>query len=261
MVDDEPNILRGIAKTLEDAFSRTARVLTADHPAQALRAAREETVHILITDMAMPQMSGGELIERVLQLHPACRCVLLTAYKDFDLIYKYASNSNVTYLLKIEEEEVLLDTVRRYAGECGDGSDFERHIQFTATDDGLIRSLEEYIVAHVTEELSVNRLADLLGLHSSYLSRCYKSATGRNISAFISHSKMEKAKQLLGEGRLTITEISAALGFEGASYFITFFKKHSGGVTPKQYRIAQSPVGQGTAGKSLSAGSRAERLG
>ena len=101
--------------------------------------------------------------------------------------------------------------------------------------DKVIEFINKHILEHIDEELSLNRFAELLHYHPSYLSRTFKQATGVSFSDYLANIKMERAKDLLKSSDLKISTIAAALGFESASYFTRFFKKNEG-VAPLDYR-------------------------
>ncbi|MEC8296575.1 MAG: response regulator, partial [Pseudomonadota bacterium] len=66
-VDDEPNILRAIKRAL---FTMDITLLLADSGAKALDLMSKHDVHVVISDMKMPQMSGAELLEQVAINYP-----------------------------------------------------------------------------------------------------------------------------------------------------------------------------------------------
>ena len=61
-VDDEPNILRAIKRAL---FSMNITLLLAESGEKALELMEKHDVHVVISDMKMPQMSGAELLEKI----------------------------------------------------------------------------------------------------------------------------------------------------------------------------------------------------
>ncbi len=77
IVDDEPEILRLIQRML---LPRRVNVLIAPRPAEALEICEREPVHLLISDVRMPEMDGHELAERVLELHPQASVLLISGY-------------------------------------------------------------------------------------------------------------------------------------------------------------------------------------
>jgi thioredoxin reductase (NADPH) len=86
-VDDDPGVSRAIARDLRSRYGATYRVVRAESGQAALEALRElklrgDQVAVILADYRMPQMNGIEFLEEALDLHPAARRVLLTAYAD-----------------------------------------------------------------------------------------------------------------------------------------------------------------------------------
>jgi DNA-binding NtrC family response regulator len=80
IVDDDPQILRLVEKMLKP---RHVRVLLAPRAAEALRICEQEPVHLLISDVAMPEMDGNKLADRVLRLYPDASVLLISGhYKE-----------------------------------------------------------------------------------------------------------------------------------------------------------------------------------
>lgn len=98
-----------------------------------------------------------------------------------------------------------------------------------------IRQAMVYIEKHYNEEISLERMADEVGLSPVYFSNLFKKETGQNYTEYLTGFKMNKAKQLLKEGNSNINEIAAQLGYADARYFSKVFKKEVG-IKPTEYR-------------------------
>ncbi|MTD17216.1 response regulator [Nakamurella sp. YIM 132087] len=88
-VDDDPGVSRSVARDLRRRYGSDHRIVRAESGAQALDALRElklrgDQVAVLLADYRMPQMNGIEFLEQAMDLFPAARRVLLTAYADTD---------------------------------------------------------------------------------------------------------------------------------------------------------------------------------
>jgi thioredoxin reductase (NADPH) len=86
-VDDDPSVSRAVARDLRRQYGSTHRIVRAESGPQALDALREmklrgDQVAIIVADYRMPGMSGIEFLEQAMDLYPAARRVLLTAYAD-----------------------------------------------------------------------------------------------------------------------------------------------------------------------------------
>ncbi|MGD1171703.1 FAD-dependent oxidoreductase [Mycobacterium seoulense] len=86
-VDDDPSVSRAVARDLRRHYGDRHRIVRAESGPDALETLKElklrgETVAVMIADYRMPQMSGIEFLEQAMDLYPAARRVLLTAYAD-----------------------------------------------------------------------------------------------------------------------------------------------------------------------------------
>lgn len=99
----------------------------------------------------------------------------------------------------------------------------------------VVEQIHRYVEERIDGDLSLNRLAEHVYLTPFYLSRLYKQKTGHNISDYITRTRIETAKRLLGETPLKIHEIGMRIGYDSASYFTRFFKKTTS-LTPQEYR-------------------------
>ena len=80
IVDDDPHILRLVEKMLKP---QRVNVLLAPRPSEALLICERQPVDLLISDVAMPEMDGTKLADRVLKLQPAASVLLISGhYKD-----------------------------------------------------------------------------------------------------------------------------------------------------------------------------------
>ena len=79
VVDDEPEVL-SMASDLLRAFGY--RVLSTGDPREALRLARSSTdpIHLLLSDVVMPLMNGGELARQLRAIRPDVRVLFMSAY-------------------------------------------------------------------------------------------------------------------------------------------------------------------------------------
>jgi thioredoxin reductase (NADPH) len=86
-VDDDPAVSRAVARDLRRRYGEDHRIVRAESGPDALETLKQlklrgETVATVIADYRMPQMTGIEFLEQAMDLYPAARRILLTAYAD-----------------------------------------------------------------------------------------------------------------------------------------------------------------------------------
>lgn len=91
-----------------------------------------------------------------------------------------------------------------------------------------IEEVQAHINRHFQDPISLETLAQHFFVSKEHLSRKFKSYSGENISSYIIRKKMEKAKQLLAEGKLSIKETAQITGYKDLAYFYRVFKKYHG---------------------------------
>lgn len=99
----------------------------------------------------------------------------------------------------------------------------------------LISRLHLFISEHLSEELSLMRLGEVVGYNASYLSSVYKKTTGQSLVDYVNQVRLERACQLLEDPALRIRQVALECGFESQQYFNRSFKK-KWGLTPNEYR-------------------------
>ena len=82
---------------------------------------------------------------------------------------------------------------------------------------------------------SISYYASQIGISGNYLSRLVKKSTGRSVGDWIDIVRIQRAKRLLSDTRLSIIDIAAEIGLEDQSYFSRLFKKETG-MTPSAFR-------------------------
>lgn len=98
-----------------------------------------------------------------------------------------------------------------------------------------IQKVCDYVDEHLSEDISLEQMADYINVSSFYLSKLFKEEKGVTFINFISDKRLEKARELLENTELSIKEITAEVGYNDQNYFSRIFKNKYG-VPPKEYR-------------------------
>jgi response regulator RpfG family c-di-GMP phosphodiesterase len=109
LVDDEPDLLLSLEGLLRQEF----RLFTAGNGSEALRIVRTETIHVIMSDQRMPDMTGDELLAHVAKESPSTIRILLTGYADIqDVIRALNTGGLFRYLTKPWDLDELLAVLR-----------------------------------------------------------------------------------------------------------------------------------------------------
>ena len=104
VVDDDPDVLRAIARDLRRRYGHDYRVLRAASGREALEAVDElkergDAVALLLSDQRMPRMDGVAFLSEAMQRFPRSKRALLTAYADTEAAISAINTSQVDYYL------------------------------------------------------------------------------------------------------------------------------------------------------------------
>lgn len=97
-----------------------------------------------------------------------------------------------------------------------------------------IRYMKTYVREHYTQEISLNDLAEELGMNAIYLSQLFKREMGIAFSQYVTRVRIEKAMELLKQGKYKVYEVSELVGYQTVQYFSKVFKKETG-KNPKDF--------------------------
>ena len=92
-----------------------------------------------------------------------------------------------------------------------------------------------YLKLHLYERVTIADICEALSYNKSYIFQQFKKATNCSVMAYFTRLKIERAKRMLRETSLSVTEISDRLSFDTPNYFSKTFKRITG-YTPLQYK-------------------------
>jgi len=99
----------------------------------------------------------------------------------------------------------------------------------------VYEKIRTFVAENYNKELSLDKVAEVVGLSPSYLSFIFKETSGVNFVDFINEYRLEKARELLTTTSMTVAQVAESVGYMNANSFSKTFKKYIG-VAPGQFR-------------------------
>lgn len=218
---------------------------------KALELLENTKVDLLITDLAMPVMSGLELMREVKEKYPGTFMVVLTFHHDFALIQEALRLGAVDYITKIELEQEQLDGIlSRIAGRIREvkgnnaadpepfravNADAEAGFSYSAEVQECISNAVGFIREHYQTELLLPDVAQRVNMSRSYFSRCFKDIVGTTFHDYVRELRIEHAKKLLRQTNKPVQWISVQSGYPNEKYFFKVFREMTG-YLPGEFR-------------------------
>jgi len=154
-VDDERRVLT----SMRAMFRREYEVLLANSGDEAIEILADRSVHVVVSDQRMPEMTGVELLSTVKEEYPGSMRILLTGYADLDAVEASINESEVfRYLMKPCPTDELKDAVR-LAVQAARVSELAGVDELTAVPEEQLESIE---LQGIVEEALQDELQDKL---------------------------------------------------------------------------------------------------
>jgi two-component system, response regulator YesN len=221
-------------------------ILTAESGEDVMRIMEEKRVHILLTDIRMPEMTGLQLLKNLKEKGFSPVVIVISAYSEFEYAQEALKLGVVNYLLKPIGKKKLIEAVEEAvkvmekqvrAGmieKIVDEKIVDTNNKMNSSKD-TVRKAIAYIDRQLKEELTLKDVAAHVHLNPSYFSVLFKEQANLNFSEYVTRRRIQRAKELVISTNLPINEIAEEVGYKTSKYFIKIFKEMEG-ITPSTYR-------------------------
>ncbi|MDL2293341.1 response regulator [Ruminococcaceae bacterium OttesenSCG-928-D13] len=249
VVEDEPIILRYVAKKLEEQDPDLHVALAVDDPQAALAHMLAQPPDILFTDIEMPGMSGLDLIRQVRGHYPLLPVVILSGYSNFAYAQAALRYGVFDYLLKPVESADLKAALERTRAvimeqrgleairtqRLAESQAEQQPLMDRREQSGITGQIEQYMATHFNQPLTIADIAAHFSYSPTYVNRLFKRQYGVSPIQYQITLRIDKAKALLREfPKASIKDIAAAVGYDDARYFSRVFRL-SEGLSPSEY--------------------------
>lgn len=202
---------------------------------------------LVISDIMMPEMDGNTMCSKI-KSNPATShipVIMLTAKsRDEDQLEGLEMGADA-YIVKPFNMDILRRTIvnlihshQMLRLKYGRNDQLEEQVddvKMKSPDDKLLERVMKVINKNLNNsDLSVNKIADEVGISRVHLHRKMKELTGQTPHDFIRNIRLKQAAHLLTTNNMNITEVMYACGFNNSASFSTIFKKFYG-MSPRDY--------------------------
>jgi len=127
-------------------------------------------------------------------------------------------------------QAIAIHLARTYAA-----ADEEPHGGSPSLPGHKLRQITDWMSEHLAEECSLERLASQAGLSKFHFQRLFKAATGVSPSHYQIDLRMNEARRLLRETRMSVIDVALEVGYANPSHFARLFRRETG-LSPSDYR-------------------------
>ncbi|MGD9729991.1 MAG: ATP-binding protein, partial [Nitrospiraceae bacterium] len=241
VVEDNTDLRKFIIDSLGGEFS----FLEAENGVEGLGRATEGIPDMIISDVMMPEMDGitmaGKIREQTLTGH--IPIILLTARSTEASKISGLRSGADDYLTKpFNKEELLLKVRNRISRQQKLREKLRAELMGAAPkvsvlseDERFLQTVKEKILERLgDEQLSVESLAEEIGLSRVQLYRKVSGLTDMSVNELIRKLRLQRAAQLLAQQWGPVSQVAYEVGFSNLSYFSKVFKEEFG-VLPSEY--------------------------
>jgi transcriptional regulator GlxA family with amidase domain len=130
----------------------------------------------------------------------------------------------------------IKDVSKRASGESLIEKNPHTHfVPATALSDSRIQIAIDFMKANLHRRIPLTELAEVANLSPSHISRLFKTQTRLSPGEYFRRLRMEKARNLVAAGLLSVKEIMAVVGYKSKSHFVRDFRR-SFRLAPSEYR-------------------------
>lgn len=226
IVDDDPSVLQALKERPEWAEIGFEVAGCLESGEEALKWLSKNRADVVLTDIVMCGMSGVELARALWEENSQAYVIFLSGHQEFEYAQRAMAYGVKGYLLKPVRRAELLTTLNELArllekeGRPADRA--EREIE-----EGLLARAKMYIRQHMSEEISVGRLAEAMHYSERHFRRQFAAVWKGSVVEFVTAVRIEAAQEMLRTG-MDAAQAARAAGYENERYFRKVFKEKTG---------------------------------
>ncbi len=234
IVDDEPIIAEGLRKVVDWESLGCVVMATACDGKEGMEKIREHEPDLLLTDINMPDMTGLVMLAQLKDEFPRMQVTIISGHSDFSFAQEAIRLGAVRYLLKPTKMDEIYEAI---AAMCQNLEKVEVTEPEGEDDPNgfVIRQALAFMREHHSEKLALSQVAEQCYVSQWHLSKLLNGQLKKNFYEVLNQIRIDKAKELLSDGSLRISDIAEMVGYGEAAHFSRVFKKEVG-MSANEYR-------------------------
>lgn len=246
IVEDNPDVTDYLIALLENEYF----IETAENGKTGLEKAEALIPDIILSDVMMPEMDGIAMLDSLKKDIRTSHIpvIMLTAKADLDSRLEGLETGAEAYLEKPFNKEELFIRLRklvelrrklreRYASFVLPLSSDNEQFRM---EDGFMEKLHASFRENLgDEDFGIEQLCDIMAMSRAQLYRKFKALTNRTIIDYLNSFRLHRARQLLQESDLNVTQVAYQVGFKNLSHFSHRFSEEHG-INPAALRKNRS---------------------
>lgn len=247
IVDDEEIIAEGLSKVIDWGSMGCEVMATAFDAKEGEEAIRQHQPHILLTDVNMPNVSGLDMLAGIRSEFPQLQVTIISGHSDFSLAQEAMRLGACRYLLKptkmdeiyeaIKAMIAILDQQHEGKEEVSEEKPVEENSEANSF---IVRQALAYIKENHAQKLTLNQVAEQCYVSQWHLSKLLNGQLKQNFYEILNQTRIERAKELLKDPSLRVSDVSDMVGYGEAAHFSRVFKKETN-MSANEFRSTLSP--------------------
>ncbi len=144
-------------------------------------------------------------------------------------------NKRIDVIGMLITEGAILNTLASQLLNHEQYKDISKTTKISKDDLRKIIDLGDYIREHISARINIDQLAQISGLNPKKLQKACNYLYGETVGNLIQRLRVERARQLLQDTELTVSEVCYKIGFSSRSYFSKIFSEHFG-ILPSDFK-------------------------
>lgn len=231
IAEDENMIRNGMEKYIRLHTDRFARIYLAKNGQEALDIIFQHRPELMLLDVQMPIKSGIEVMKEASAAKILPETIILSGYGEFKYAQQAMNYGARGYMLKPSRSSEILKKLC----ELADAVEGKESKESSHSSSSIVNRAREYVEEYYAEELTLQRVADEVGISSSYLSTLFSQQLGCGFVDYLNKIRIDHACDYLKQHYFKTYEIAYKVGYRDEKYFSRVFKKITG-MSPSEYK-------------------------